>query len=131
MWASRDLSQFDLGTNASNAVFTFVPNGSAPTDIHDVVHTAACNKCHDPLGAHGGVRREIALCVLCHNAGGNNGTATVQTLDPDTGNSIDFKVMIHQIHMGSSLPSVLAGRPYQIIGFNNSINDYSGSVAKL
>src|SRR5579885_1446265 len=128
MWASRDLSQFQLGTNAANAVLTFVPGGGAPVDVHDVVHTAACNKCHDPLGAHGGVRREVALCVMCHNPGGNNGNLTVQTVDPDTGNSIDFKVLIHKIHMGSSLPSVQSGHPYQIIGFNNSVNDFSGVV---
>jgi OmcA/MtrC family decaheme c-type cytochrome len=32
------------------------------------VSTAACNACHDPLGIHGGSRREIKLCVVCHNA---------------------------------------------------------------
>ena len=128
MWASRDLTEFDLGTNAANAVFSFVPNGASVSDVHDVVHTAACNKCHDPLEAHGGVRRNVALCVLCHNPGGNNGVLNVQTVDPDTGNSIDFRVLIHKIHMGSSLPSVQSGHPYQIIGFMNSVNDFSKVV---
>ena len=124
MYASRDLSQFQLGTNSANAVFSFTPNGTVPADVHDVIHTATCNKCHDPLQAHGGARREVALCVLCHNPGGNNGNVNVQTVDPDTGNSIDFRVLIHKIHMGSSLPSVQAGHPYQIIGFNNSVTDF-------
>ena len=121
MYASRNLTEFDLGTNAANAVLNFTPSGAAPTAVHDVVHTQTCNQCHDPLQAHGGVRREVQLCVLCHNPGGNGST----TVDPDTGNSIDFKVLIHKIHMGSSLPSVQAGHPYQIIGFNNSVSDFS------
>lgn len=124
MWGSRDLSEFGLGTNAANDVFTLVPNGGVVTDIHDVIHTATCNKCHDPLAAHGGVRRQVQLCVLCHNPGGNG----IQTVDPDTGNSIDFKVMIHKIHMGSQLPSVQGGHPYQIIGFQGSVNDFSDVV---
>ena len=61
---------------------------------------------------------------MCHNPGGNG----IQTVDPDTGNSIDFEVMIHKIHMGSSLPSVIAGTPYQIIGFQQSVNDFSSVV---
>jgi OmcA/MtrC family decaheme c-type cytochrome len=36
--------------------------------------------------------------------------------------------MIHKIHMGSSLPSVIAGTPYQIIGYQNSVNDFSKIV---
>ncbi len=30
--------------------------------------------------------------------------------------------------MGSSLPSVQAGTPYQIVGFQNSVNDWSTVV---
>ena len=40
-----------------------------------------------------------------------------QTTDPNTGESLDMKVFIHKIHMGSSLPSVKYGAlPYQIYG---------------
>lgn len=124
VYSSRDLSEFDLGTNSDNDEFNFVPNGSAVVDVHDVVRTATCNKCHDPLSAHGGSRRDVPLCVLCHNPGGGG----TQTVDPDTGNSIDAEVLFHKIHMGSSLPSVKAGTPYQIIGFQQSVNDYSTVV---
>ena len=36
--------------------------------------------------------------------------------------------MVHKIHSGSSLPSVIGGTPYQIIGYMNSVNDFSTVV---
>ena len=123
-YASRNLTEFDLGTAHDNNVFTFVPNGSPVTNTHDIIATKSCNRCHDPLSAHGGARLIVPLCITCHNPGGDG----VQTVDPDTGNSLDFEVMIHKIHMGAMLPSVQAGTPYQIIGFNNSVNDFSDVV---
>ncbi len=116
MYASRNLTEFSLGTNSDDDVFSFVPNGSAVTVVHDEVRTLTCNKCHNPLMEHGGSRRSVPLCVLCHQP---------QNIDPNTGNLLDMKVMIHKIHMGSSLPSVKAGTPYQIVGFQNSVNDFS------
>jgi OmcA/MtrC family decaheme c-type cytochrome len=103
-------------TYYANALFDFRPDGLPVTDTWAKATTATCNQCHDPLGAHGGSRREVKLCVLCHNP---------QTVDAETGNTVDFKVMIHKIHMGSSLPSVQAGHPYQIIGHNNAVVDFS------
>jgi OmcA/MtrC family decaheme c-type cytochrome len=119
IYGSRDLNEFDLGTNYASTTFDFVPSGAAVTHTHDVIRTESCNACHDQLSAHGGSRRTLPMCVLCH---------TPQTVDPDTGNTLDLKVMAHKIHMGSSLPSVQAGKPYQIIGFNGSVNDWSNVV---
>ena len=53
---------------------------------------------------------------------------TPQTSDPNTGNTLDMKVFIHKIHMGASLPSVLAGGKYRIVGFQNAVNDWSTVV---
>lgn len=50
---------------------------------------------------------------------------TPQTTDPNTGNTLDFRVLVHKIHRGSSLPSVQAGKPYQI---QNANNDWSTVV---
>ena len=116
VYGSRNLSLYDLGTNYASATFNFVPNGSAVTVTRDVVRTEGCNSCHDQLSAHGGSRRGVEMCVLCH---------TPQTTDPDTGNTLDLPVMTHKIHMGAALPSVIAGKKYQIIGFNNTVADYS------
>jgi len=106
--AQRNLAEFgtfDEWSETSNDVFTFVPNGSAVKVTRSVVTTAACNQCHDPLYGHGGSRLTVELCIMCH---------TPQTINPDTQLTQDMKVLIHKIHMGSSLPSVKAGTPYRI-----------------
>ena len=130
IYGSRNLTEWDLGTNYADGTYDFVPAGGTPAP-RDIVRTADCDACHGlpngmtsatgsaGLAAHGGSRRDVQLCIICHQP---------QTSDPNTGNTLDFKVFIHDIHMGSSLPSVQAGTPYQIIGFENSVNDFSTVV---
>jgi OmcA/MtrC family decaheme c-type cytochrome len=107
IYASRVLTVFNLGTNYASAEFNFVPNGAKVVKIHDIIKTASCDSCHDQLSWHGGRRRGIEMCVLCH---------TQQNIDTTTGRSLDLKVMIHELHMGASLPSVIAGTPLIING---------------
>lgn len=121
---NRDLSTFNLGANYAGATFNFVPNGSAVAVTRDVIRTDSCNTCHNQLAFHGGYAQGINMCVLCHQP---------QNADPGTGNSLDLKVMIHKIHDGAALPSVVGtsstpGVPYQIIGYMNSVNDFSTVV---
>ena len=66
VYASRNLTEFNLGTQYDNDVITWVPVGGTPTVVRDVVRTEACNQCHNPLQAHGGARRKTELCILCH-----------------------------------------------------------------
>ncbi len=119
VYGSRDLSLFDLGTNFASAQLNFVPNGSTVMTVRDVVKDASCTRCHDIIAFHGGSRVGVATCVLCH---------TPQNTDPDTGNSVNFPVLIHKIHFGSGLPSVRDGKPYQIIGFQNAVSDWSDII---
>ncbi len=102
----------DNRTTVVNATYDFVPAGGSVKTTREVVNTANCNQCHDPLSAHGGSRRDTKLCVVCH---------TPQNIDPNSGNSVDFKVFIHKLHDGSSLKSVKAGKTYNI-----GTNDFSG-----
>jgi len=104
------------GKYVANPLFEFVPSGAQVKVQRSVVETASCNSCHDPLQAHGGTRREIGTCVLCH---------TQQLNDPESGESLDFKVFIHKIHRGKLLPSVKGGKPYFIVGDGQSLKDYS------
>lgn len=119
IYGSRTLTTFNLPTEYASTTFNFVPNGSPVVTTRDVIRDASCDRCHDQLSAHGGSRRGIAICVMCHQP---------QNVDPNTGNLLDLKVMAHKIHMGSSLPSVIAGTPYQIIGYMNSVNNFSAVV---
>ncbi len=103
IYGSRSLTAYNLGTNYASTTYNFVPNGSKVTNVHDIIETASCNACHDQLSAHGGSRRGMPMCVLCH---------TPQNVDPNTGDTMDAKVFFHKIHMGANLPSVVAGGQY-------------------
>ena len=87
-----------------------------PPPTRDIVETATCNGCHGVtddtrLAVHGGGRTDVEYCVTCHNPG---------TTDANSGNSLDFKKMIHKIHYGSQLSS-----DYKIWGYNDRLHDYS------
>lgn len=101
---------------AANPVYVFVPDGDEADDTQFLVETASCNNCHGDLRAHGGSRYEVSMCTMCH---------TPDNIDPETGNSLDFNVMIHRIHAGQNLPSVQDGDSYFIVGRNGRIHDYS------
>lgn len=117
------------GLNAiNNPVYTYVPATGATTSLplqYDVVNTTECSACHDKLAFHGGPRTDVQYCVVCHNPG---------TIDPQSGNSVDMKVMVHKIHMGNKLPSVVAagntdpaaGKGYTIWGNSLSYWNYNG-----
>jgi OmcA/MtrC family decaheme c-type cytochrome len=121
---------------ADNATFDFVIGNGGTIDTREVVTQDNCNRCHEDLAAHGGMRKDVTICLMCHTAGSEDrNTAAGGT----PGVSIDFKVMIHKIHAGEHLPSVQgvstdtngmrlygASQPYQIVGNNDSIHDYSG-----
>lgn len=103
---------------ANSPVYTFIPSTGATTgfDAAEEVDDTACASCHQQLAFHGGARTETQYCVACHNP---------SSIDPSSGNSLDFAVMVHKIHMGDDLPSVLAGTHYYIFGYGSSINDFS------
>jgi OmcA/MtrC family decaheme c-type cytochrome len=106
--------------NAANPIYDFVPAGGSPTTTRNIAVNASCNECHIKLGLHGGDRIQTQYCVTCHNPGSS---------DANSGNTVDFKVMIHKIHSGESLPSISQlGWEYAIWGFGNSKNDYSTVV---
>ncbi len=105
----------------ANAAYDWRPSDGVTTGIErlDIVQTASCNECHSKLAEHGGGRIETQYCVTCHNPGSK---------DANSGNTVDFKVMIHKIHRGEFLPSVEAGGEYAIWGNSDTKHDYSEVV---
>lgn len=102
----------------ANAYYDWQPSTGLTTGIltRNMVSTESCNTCHGELALHGGGRKDVEYCVTCHNPG---------SVDANSGNTVDFPVMIHKIHYGKELPSVKAGAEYAIWGFRNSKHDYS------
>ena len=98
-----------------NTTFSARPDHGTTISRQEVTDTT-CNSCHKDLSMHGGRWTSTEQCILCHQP---------QSSDPSTGNTLDFKVMIHKIHDGEGLPSVVAGTPYQIVGYMGSVNDFS------
>ncbi len=101
--------------NVDNGFVDFVPNdlpalNTGPT--RNIVVNNNCNECHLKLGFHGGDRIKLNFCVTCHNPG---------TTDANSGNTVDFKVMVHKIHQGADLPS----GEYFIWGHNDNEYDFS------
>src|SRR5512140_125630 len=95
-----------------------------------------CNVCHNGtvvnngaliprLSLHGNQRNEnLKLCVMCHNPNQTDVPYRVITADPRTSGpevALDFKRMVHSIHAGGFRQT-----PFVVIGFNTSINDFSG-----
>jgi OmcA/MtrC family decaheme c-type cytochrome len=102
MEVDRTVNGVEIGTNP---VFDLIPQpapGATP-EILESTTTAQCNSCHDPLIAHGN-RREVRLCMLCHTE-----AATDNPPAPEPAHSIDFRHMIHKIHDGQDLPSIVNG----------------------
>ena len=112
MYARRDLTEFNLDRYVSNELDHFVPSNNGIPDPRQYVTTPTCNRCHDPLAIHGGSRQEVGLCILCHNP--------TQSIDPDTGDSVDMPYMVHKIHAGVHLAN-----GYTIIGYRQGVHDYS------
>ena len=106
---------------ANSPVYTFIPATGATSGFNadDAVDGNACLACHQQLAFHGGARTNVQYCVICHNP---------SSVDPSSGNTLDFPVMIHKIHMGVDLPSVIAGTHYYIFGYQNAVSDFSNVV---
>lgn len=91
----------DFTLRADGKAVPFLDDQGKLVSARTVVDRASCNACHQNFAQHGGNRVEPNYCVMCHNPGSN---------DFETGNSIDFKLMVHKFHMGKRLTADYAVR---------------------
>lgn len=129
-----------IPVKSATANFAFTSAGAAtaiiPTPRRPVVDIARCKQCHDGnqhgdtvvprLSLHGGNRNEnLGLCMMCHNPNQTDVPFRfASTTDPRIGGPevpVDFKTMIHSIHAGRFRKT-----PFVVVGFNSSVNDFSG-----
>ena len=127
-YGSRNLSEFNIGTQYDDDTIDFVPAGGTPTRVRDIIRTETCNACHTEMAFHGGSRRTVPLCNMCHSDATFGMNQSTSNFDPDTGETIDLTQMVHRIHMGANLPSVKGGKDYIIIGNSQSVHNYSEIV---
>lgn len=128
VYARRADASMPDGYEIENDWLDFVPDGGAVTETREVVMTENCNTCHDPLEAHGEFRREVELCVTCHNSGLYD-PDTEDTYNPGSGemNRLDLKVLVHRIHQGKELPSLVKAAARGEVGFKYSVVGYQGN----
>jgi hypothetical protein len=124
--------------DAGNATADFRLGGSAVLAHREAVNQDSCNRCHVDLRYHGDLWHDVVTCLMCHTSGAED------TNDPaiaggTPGVSIDFRVLIHKLHNGRHLPSVLgvttrpSGRrdytapptPYVVADPDGTLHDYS------
>lgn len=105
----RAFRTYTVGTvtypDVGSQTHDFLLGTATALEPREVVTLGNCNQCHTTLQAHGGTFRDTKLCVTCHTAGAEDSNST------DTGDAtpvtIEFSTMIHKIHDGAHLPSVL------------------------
>lgn len=100
-----------LELDPDNPFYDFVPAGGPVTTEKLVASTVRCDTCHVRFAEHGGSRRTVEYCDVCHNAA---------TTDPDSGQSVDLAYMVHSIHMGKD-----RSPGFVIYGFNGAEENYS------
>jgi len=124
--------------DSDDTVFDFLVGSGGTIASREVVGQDNCNRCHTDLQAHGGRRKEVTLCLMCHTAGAEDKNDAGGTITP--GATIEFKSMVHKIHTGEHLPSVLGVAtnpdgsrnyaatpvPLEFVGGSGTVHDYSG-----
>lgn len=94
----------------NEAVADFEPASGNPLPTQrSIVRTETCTTCHDDFAEHGGRHAEATACATCHND---------YNWDMGSGENLSLKSLLHKIHQGRNLLSVVEeDEPFRIYGF--------------
>ena len=95
-YGNRNLTEFDLGTVYDDATFDWVPAGGKPAP-RDVSGPSPATSATTSWRLHGGSRRSVELCIMCHTAADQRAQHAATPSN--------YQVMVHKIHMGSDCPA--------------------------
>jgi hypothetical protein len=132
IWGETSLS-VEVGNDtttysgASRAVTADFLVGTATTlePVTTISSAQNCYSCHDDVWFHGSHRRGLDSCLICHGtAGGEDRPQYVAPNAPaTTAGSIEFRHMLHKIHMGKDLANAST---YIVNGFGSGYpNNYT------
>lgn len=108
---------YQQGT-ATNGYRLFRINGGATAQRRRVVSDAKCNACHGEIRFHGELRVGVDNCLMCHNVNATDiARRPAEAMPPET---VNFKDMIHRIHMGEALEG-----DYTVYGFGGIAHDFT------
>ena len=127
-WASRSFTYAAFGetksyrnTSVNDEAYVNFLVGTATMLMPETIISSKdnCNACHDTVYAHGGGREGYNTCILCHGTAGSEDRPryVAPGAPATTGVSIEFRSMLHKIHMGEELDE----RPPrgQVVGFGS------------
>jgi OmcA/MtrC family decaheme c-type cytochrome len=86
-----------------NVVAYFPVTDPTPVPHRAVVRTESCNECHGVLATHGGTRRSVEFCVMCHNVNQTDAEKREAVGGPMPPESVLFRNFSHRIHTGEDL----------------------------
>lgn len=106
-----------------SAVMDVLVGGGTPAPRRQIVSADTCNACHGELSAHGNNRNATpAACVVCHTPRSTDLIRVIQAqtratnpIPGATEDTIDFKVLIHEIHAAD-----IRKTPVTVYGFGGN-----------
>jgi hypothetical protein len=135
IWSSRSLTlnlwgeanSYRAASDSANTDF-LVGSATTLTPYAFISTPQNCYNCHQELTFHGAGRNSFNSCVLCHGTSGieDRPQYVAANAPATTGQTVNFRTMLHQIHMGEDLANAST---FSIVGFGSSAypNNYGVS----
>jgi hypothetical protein len=127
LWSNIATDNTTYRMMAPPATKAFLLGSVTTLEVRDVIaDEQSCNKCHSEIAAHGFGRRGLETCLLCHSSAGAEDAPLYSFngwyIGPTPRVTMDFRSMLHKIHMGKELVNaasyttngIFLGTPYPV-----------------